>query len=236
MPLAADSMRVDRELVFSDGPSCTLQGPEALCFRAFCLLWPGPTMDPPDSADRASRSPCCCQLPVRKCVRLRHDDEYHHDSVAPFVGTDGRPGVPNDWPRCQRRRRHHRHRGVGGHNHLSRRGRDRPTRPALSRGSGAGVILYQSAFGFTSAWRSAITVGRGDGLRAQLLMLSVTCAVFFPLIARGELLGQTLRGSVSPAGIGVIVGAFLFGVGMQLGGGSPSGHSMPSAVATRACW
>jgi uncharacterized protein len=89
-------------------------------------------------------------------------------------------------------------------------------------GVASGIVLYHAAFGFTSAWRRAIT-GRGDGLRAQMLMLALTCAVFFPLLGRGSIFGQTLRGSVSPLGVSVIVGAFLFGVGMQLGGGCASG-------------
>jgi uncharacterized membrane protein YedE/YeeE len=84
-------------------------------------------------------------------------------------------------------------------------------------------VLYHAAFGFTSAWRRAITAGRGDGLRAQMLMLALTCAVFFPLLGQGAIFGQTLRGSVSPVGVSVLAGAFLFGIGMQLGGGCASG-------------
>ncbi len=90
-------------------------------------------------------------------------------------------------------------------------------------GAGAGVVLYHAAFGFTSSWRVFISDRRGAGLRAQMLMLAVTCAVFFPLIAAGSVWGQPVRGSVSPIGIGVAAGAFLFGVGMQLGGGCASG-------------
>jgi len=90
-------------------------------------------------------------------------------------------------------------------------------------GVAAGLVLYHAAFGFTSAWRHFITSGRGDGLRAQMLMLAVTCAVFFPLLGRGEALGQAVRGSVSPVGVSVLAGAFLFGLGMQLGGGCASG-------------
>src|SRR5262249_28028352 len=86
-------------------------------------------------------------------------------------------------------------------------------------GVAAGIVLYHAAFGFTSAWRHFISSGRGDGLRAQMLMLAVTCAVFFPLLGRGEVLGQAVRGSVSPVGVSVVAGAFLFGIGMQLGGG-----------------
>ncbi|MGC4085063.1 MAG: YeeE/YedE thiosulfate transporter family protein [Vicinamibacterales bacterium] len=90
-------------------------------------------------------------------------------------------------------------------------------------GVGAGVVLYHAAFGFTSSWRDLIAHGRGGGLRAQMLMLGVTTAVFVPLIAQGSIFGQAVRGSVAPAGIPVIAGAFLFGVGMQLGGGCASG-------------
>ena len=90
-------------------------------------------------------------------------------------------------------------------------------------GAGAGVVLYHAAFGFTSAWRMMIAEGRGEGLRAQMLMLAVTCAVFFPVLASGEFFGRAVRGSVSPVGLSVVVGAFLFGVGMQLGGGCASG-------------
>src|SRR5262252_7527750 len=90
-------------------------------------------------------------------------------------------------------------------------------------GGGAGVALYHAAFGFTASWRTFITDRRGAGIRAQMLMLALTCAVFFPLLARGQSFGQSLRGSVSPVSISVIAGAFLFGIGMQLGGGCASG-------------
>jgi uncharacterized membrane protein YedE/YeeE len=87
----------------------------------------------------------------------------------------------------------------------------------------AGIVLYHAAFGFTSAWRVFITDRRGAGLRAQMVMLAATCLVFFPLLAAGSAFGQTLRGSVSPVGIPVVAGAFIFGLGMQLGGGCASG-------------
>ena len=90
-------------------------------------------------------------------------------------------------------------------------------------GAAAGVVLYHAAFGFTSAWRVFIADGRGAGLRAQMLMLAVTCAVFFPLLAAGEAFGTRLNGLVQPVGVPVLVGAFMFGIGMQLGGGCASG-------------
>jgi uncharacterized membrane protein YedE/YeeE len=90
-------------------------------------------------------------------------------------------------------------------------------------GAAAGVVLYHAAFGFTSSWRVFISDRRGAGLRAQMVMLAITCAVFFPLLASGTVFGQAVRGSVSPIGVGVAAGAFIFGLGMQLGGGCASG-------------
>src|SRR5262245_39848085 len=90
-------------------------------------------------------------------------------------------------------------------------------------GIGAGLVLYHAAFGFTSAWRVFISDRKGAGLRAQMLMLAATCVVFFPLLSAGSLFGQPMRGNISPAGTAVVVGAFIFGIGMQLGGGCASG-------------
>ena len=86
-----------------------------------------------------------------------------------------------------------------------------------------GVALYHAAFGFTSAWRVFIADGRGAGLRAQMVMLAVGVALFFPALSAGTLFGNPVTGLVSPAGTSVIVGAFIFGIGMQLGGGCASG-------------
>ena len=63
-------------------------------------------------------------------------------------------------------------------------------------GAGAGVVLYHAAFGFTSSWRVFISDRRGAGLRAQMLMLAITCAVFVPLLASGSFLGTPVRGSI----------------------------------------
>ncbi len=86
-----------------------------------------------------------------------------------------------------------------------------------------GVSLYHAAFGFTSAWRVFISDGRGQGLRTQMLMLAVGVALFFPALSAGTLFGTPVAGLIQPAGTSVIVGAFIFGIGMQLGGGCASG-------------
>ena len=56
-----------------------------------------------------------------------------------------------------------------------------------------------------------------------MLMLAVGVVLFFPALASGTLFGNPVTGLVSPAGTSVVVGAFIFGIGMQLGGGCASG-------------
>ncbi|MBB3951664.1 YeeE/YedE family protein [Aureimonas jatrophae] len=90
-------------------------------------------------------------------------------------------------------------------------------------GGALGLVLYHAAFGFTSAWRVFLLEGRGRGLRAQMVMLALAVLLFFPVLASGSLFGQPVSGNVSPLGTSVVIGAFLFGIGMQMGGGCASG-------------
>lgn len=90
-------------------------------------------------------------------------------------------------------------------------------------GGALGVTLYHALFGFTSAWRVFIADRRGAGLRAQMIMLAVAVILFFPALAHGALFGQAVHGEYGAVGVGMLTGAFLFGIGMQLGGGCASG-------------
>ncbi|WP_130871599.1 YeeE/YedE family protein [Pseudomonas bubulae] len=90
-------------------------------------------------------------------------------------------------------------------------------------GAALGLTLYHAAFGFTSAWRVFINDRRGAGLRAQMVMLAVAVVLFFPALGAGTLFGQPVVGLVAPIGVSVVFGAFIFGIGMQLGGGCASG-------------
>jgi uncharacterized membrane protein YedE/YeeE len=65
-------------------------------------------------------------------------------------------------------------------------------------GAALGLVLYHAAFGFTSAWRVFIADRRGEGLRAQMVMLAVASILFFPVLASGSLFGQPVAGNVSP--------------------------------------
>ncbi len=90
-------------------------------------------------------------------------------------------------------------------------------------GLALGVVLFQATFGFTSAWRVFLADGQSAGLRAQLVMLGVACMLFYPALGVGTLFGHPVSGSVAPLNVSLVVGAFLFGLGMQLGGGCASG-------------
>ncbi|WP_455217418.1 YeeE/YedE family protein [Kaarinaea lacus] len=89
-------------------------------------------------------------------------------------------------------------------------------------GAGLGICLMHALFGFTGGWRFFIRDRNSASVRAQILLLAVTSILFFPVIGNvfPEISGNAALG---PVGISVLVGAFLFGIGMQLGGGCGSG-------------
>lgn len=86
-----------------------------------------------------------------------------------------------------------------------------------------GLTLYHAAFGFAGAYRRLLLERDGSGVQAQLLMIAVASVLFAPLLASGAAFGQPISGAVAPVGVSVAVGAFLFGIGMQLGNGCGSG-------------
>lgn len=90
-------------------------------------------------------------------------------------------------------------------------------------GGAMGVTLYHAAFGFTGGWRAMVRDRRGRGIRAQMLMIAAACVAIIPMLQAGSFLGQPLAGAIAPVGVSVLVGAALFGIGMQLGGGCGSG-------------
>ncbi|SFC70442.1 hypothetical protein SAMN05443252_105378 [Bacillus sp. OV322] len=91
-------------------------------------------------------------------------------------------------------------------------------------GLALGATLLHARFGFTSAFRRLMSVGNVQGLQAHMLMLAVSSTLFAIILSTGfTFTGLKPAGYVSPVGISVVFGAFLFGIGMQLGGGCASG-------------
>ncbi|WP_435390882.1 YeeE/YedE family protein [Jeotgalibacillus haloalkalitolerans] len=91
-------------------------------------------------------------------------------------------------------------------------------------GLALGLTLLYARFGFTSAFRRLMAVGNAQGIQAHMVMLAVASTLFAIILSTGfSFTGVTPAGYVSPVGISVIFGAFIFGIGMQLGSGCASG-------------
>lgn len=89
-------------------------------------------------------------------------------------------------------------------------------------GIGLGATLMHALFGFSGAWRFFIRDRKSVGIRAQLLLIGLCSILFFPMIA-GVFPAISVGAAMGQVGTSVIVGAFIFGIGMQLGGGCGSG-------------
>ncbi|HJN22043.1 MAG: YeeE/YedE family protein [Alphaproteobacteria bacterium] len=99
----------------------------------------------------------------------------------------------------------------------------RPKLGLFTIGIVLGATLYHAAFGFTDAWRRAMVSRDLSGVTAQLLMLAVAIVLFAPGLEQGDIFGRKVSGAVAPVGLSMVFGAFLFGIGMQLGNGCASG-------------
>lgn len=86
-----------------------------------------------------------------------------------------------------------------------------------------GVALYHASFGFSGAYRNLLTRRDMTGFAAQLVMLAAAIILFAPILAQGRAFGHGVSGSIAPVSLSMGFGAFLFGIGMQLGSGCASG-------------
>jgi uncharacterized membrane protein YedE/YeeE len=90
-------------------------------------------------------------------------------------------------------------------------------------GAGIGAALLRTSFGFASAFRALVQHGDATGFQAHAAMLALASLLMLPMLAQGSLFGVTMHGEATPVGVGFVVGALLFGAGMQVGGGCASG-------------
>src|SRR5947207_13355029 len=95
-----------------------------------------------------------------------------------------------------------------------------PASAALIVGGFAlGAAFLKTEFSFTAAWRRFLVKGEAGGLLAALLLIAVAACVMLPVAA----LVPGFGGAIAPIGPSLVVGAFVFGIGMQLGNGCGSG-------------
>lgn len=85
-----------------------------------------------------------------------------------------------------------------------------------------GLTLMHAMFGFAGSWRWFIRSRHSVGIRAQILLIILSSILFFPIV--GDVFSDiSAHAALGQVGTSVLVGAFLFGIGMQLGGGCGSG-------------
>lgn len=90
-------------------------------------------------------------------------------------------------------------------------------------GSLLGATLNYFQFGFSSSFRSLIVDHNTLGFRALLWMLGLAILLFSPLLAIESWQGQAYQGFIRPLSLAIPIGAFIFGIGMQIGCGCTSG-------------
>jgi len=90
-------------------------------------------------------------------------------------------------------------------------------------GIAMGITLYKGMFGFAGAYRQAIEKSDMRGIFAQILMLAMATLLFAPMLAVGYIYDHEVVGAIAPLSVALMIGAFLFGIGMQLGGSCASG-------------
>lgn len=86
-------------------------------------------------------------------------------------------------------------------------------------GLGLGAVLAGKRFGFTTGWRMLVEEKDASGVFGQLLLLALAAALAMPLLGHFP----ELTAALGPPSISLLVGAFVFGLCMQIADGCGSG-------------
>ena len=89
----------------------------------------------------------------------------------------------------------------------------------LLGGFGLGAAFLKAEFSYTASWRRFLTRGEAGGLLGGLIVIAVTALAVVPVAA----LKSNFGGAIAPLGPSLVIGAFTFGIGMQLANGCGSG-------------
>jgi uncharacterized membrane protein YedE/YeeE len=97
---------------------------------------------------------------------------------------------------------------------------NQPASAALILGGfGLGIAFLKAEFSYTVSWRRFLTRGDASGLVGGLIVIVICALVVVPVAA----LSPKYGGAIAPLGPSLVLGAFVFGVGMQLANGCGSG-------------
>jgi hypothetical protein len=86
-------------------------------------------------------------------------------------------------------------------------------------GFGLGIAFLKAEFSFTASWRRFLVRGDAGGLIGALILIAIAAMVIVPVAA----LIPGFGGAIAPLGPSLVIGAFVFGIGMQLANGCGSG-------------
>jgi hypothetical protein len=86
-------------------------------------------------------------------------------------------------------------------------------------GIGMGAALASARFGFTTGWRTLVVARDPRGVVGQVALLALAAVASMPLLAAFP----ELKAALGPPGVSLVVGAFLFGMTMQIADGCGSG-------------
>jgi len=86
-------------------------------------------------------------------------------------------------------------------------------------GGALGAVFIGFQYGFASAWRRFLVDGETMGITAHFLLIGLCALLFIPAPS----LGLAASGSLAPVSVSLLIGAFMFGIGMQLANGCGSG-------------
>lgn len=86
-------------------------------------------------------------------------------------------------------------------------------------GIGMGAVLAGARFGFTTGWRQLIEHKDPRGVTGQIALLAIAAILAMPLLANYT----ELTAALGPPSISLLVGAFVFGLTMQIADGCGSG-------------
>ena len=86
-------------------------------------------------------------------------------------------------------------------------------------GVGMGAALAGARFGFTTGWRELIEQRRPQGVTGQVLLLALASCLALPLLGQFS----ELQAALGPPSVSLVLGAFVFGMTMQIADGCGSG-------------
>jgi hypothetical protein len=86
-------------------------------------------------------------------------------------------------------------------------------------GIGMGAALAGMRFGFTTGWRQLVEARDPRGVVGQLLLLGLAATLCMPLLG----VFPELQAALGPPSISLLIGAFVFGLTMQIADGCGSG-------------